>query len=123
MSDQNPEGNILQRTNQRIRQMTSAARWWTAIIVGAILVGAVLMCAVPGLIMATFATDACNSLPDWMGSFAFAPGAIAIGAIVISALMFGTRQRFQWVITVLFGGLLLGLCAFVAWFPLIAAQC
>lgn len=123
MTEHTPRQNPFERANARLRSMTSRARWWTAILVAAILIGAALMCTVPGLLMATFATDACSSLPDWMGTFMFAPGAIAIGAIVISALLFGLRQRFQWVITVLFGGLLLSLCSFIAWFPLIAYQC
>lgn len=123
MTDQTPKQNPFERANARLRHMTNKARWWTAIGVGALLILVSLMCTVPGLLLATFATDACAALPTWLGGLMFAPIGLAIGSILLAALLFGLRQRFQWVTTVLFGGLLLSICSFVAWFPLIAFQC
>lgn len=123
MTDQTPAQNPLERANTRLRRMTSRARWWTAIGVGLVLIMLTVACAFPALVMATFATDACQALPDWMGTFVFAPAALAIGSILLAALLFGLRQRFQWVIIVLVSGALLCTCAYIAWFPLIATQC
>ena len=76
-----------------------------------------------GIIIATFATDACSSFPDWAGTYIAAwPFVVGI-SILVPIGMIIARVRWLWAVVVAGVGFVVTVCWLVMWFPIVMSVC
>ena len=90
---------------ERFRNISNSARWAISAVSAVLLLGATVVCSMTGLLMMTFATDACSQLPRWVNSYFILPPALMVLSSFLAPLLFGLRQRWVFVL----GGLLIPL--------------
>ncbi len=107
----------------RMRNISNGARWAIAAVGAMILLGLTFVCSMAGLLMMTFATDACSGLPDWMGTYLiFPPAMMAIGSLV-APLLFRLMQRWYFILGSFEVFYSLSVLLYISWLPIISTQC
>ena len=113
-------------TNQlgeRFRNISISARWAIAAVSAVLLLGFTVICSMSGLLMMTFATDACSRLPDWINTYFILPPSMMVLASFLAPILFGLKQKWFFVL----GGLLipfaLSIMLYIAWLPIVSIQC
>ena len=114
---------MLEDFGNRIRALSSGARWLIATAAILILLVISTFCSTFWMFVAVVSSDACSALPDWMGLYlALPPGMLALGSL-LSPIPFALRVRLPIVIGVLVGSVALSLLLAIAWLPLVFSQC
>ena len=114
---------MINEMGERIKQLSSGARWGIAAAAALLLLGIAAVCSMTGLLMMTFATDACRQLPDWAALYIVLPPAMmALGAL-LPPLLFALRQRWLLILGSLGLSWVLSIILYIGWLPIIATQC
>jgi hypothetical protein len=108
---------------ERVRNLTTQTRWLIAIAAAFVLLLVSAGCSMAGLLMMAFSTDACSSMPNWMGAYLFLPPAVMALGSILAPVLFGLRRRLPWVLGTLIGGWGLSVALYIGWVALIATQC
>jgi len=108
---------------ERFKNISNNARWALAAVSAVLLLGFTVVCSMTGLLMMTFATDACSQLPEWINAYFIIPPAMMALASLLAPILFGLKQK--WFIVL--GGLLipfaLSIMLYIAWLPIVSFQC
>lgn len=108
---------------RRLKNLSSSARWLIAIGGALMLLLVSASCSLVGYFMSGFAANACNSLPGWLEFYFFLPPTLIVIGALLAPILFGLRKRWPWIIGSLVASWGLGLLLYIAWVPLVTAQC
>lgn len=76
-----------------------------------------------GLLMMTFATDACSRLPDWVGIYVILPPAMMALGSLLAPLLFALRQRWIFILSSFVVTFAISIILYIGWLPIVSTQC
>jgi hypothetical protein len=104
--------------------MRPAYRWVIAILIALVLlIGFVPLYRI-GVALGWMATDSCSNLPGGVSLWLEVVWPIVLVATALTAFILIIKQaRWRWVWLCLFIGLMMSICCYLSWFPLLSVMC
>ena len=103
--------------------MSTSARWFLALGMVIVLIICTVLFSMSALLMMTFATDSCRSLPNWLDYYIFLPPAVLVLGSIAGPILFGMNKRWYWWVGTILASGVISIGLVIAWLPLMGVLC